>query len=218
MKHIYSGLLAVIFGLLPVCAFSQETVRDTNDKIRVSDDFLEPDRKIEVKLNSLVLIGIVNPAFEFRVTPKFTVQTEMLASFYFTSCLGTGKPLVLGNLFVEGRYYAGEAFHGFFFGPLMGCGLYKINKGIYPLYKDDYPDDSYQQGQNLMLGISLGYQFLLSRRWSLELSLAGGYQCSVYQGYKRESPDEPYSEYVGVNYSAESIPYFKGGIYLGYRF
>ena len=53
------------------------------------------NRNIKVKMSALVAIGVVNPAVEFKVMDKFTVQLEALGVFYSSNFLGTGKPFVL---------------------------------------------------------------------------------------------------------------------------
>lgn len=213
-----SLLLSILTTLLPVLAFSQETELNAKVKQKALDEFLAHDQKVEVKLNSLALIGIVNPAFEIRIAPEITIQTEALCSFYFTNFIGTGKPFALGSLFVEGRYYTRNAFHGFYSGPVIGGGVFKMNKGVYPMYSGyGKGTENYQHGCNVMAGLSLGYHILLSHHWSMDLNIAGGYQRTTYQGYKKYKPEDPFEEYVGVNYSAEWLPVFKGGIYIGYR-
>lgn len=174
--------------------------------------------RLNVKLNSLVLIAIVNPAVEFKVMPKFTVQLEAFGSFYTTDFLGTGKPFVLGSGFLEFRYYPRAAFSGFYVAPNIGFGVYKLNKGLVLRYTDQYDRDCYQQGSNVMAGLTIGYQWNIDKHWSIEVSWGGGFQQSVYQGYERDSKDEPYKMYVGRNASAEWPPLYKGGIFVGYRF
>lgn len=176
------------------------------------------DTRIAVKLNSLVAIAVVNPAVEFKVFNRGTVQLEGLGSFYTTNFLGSGKPLVLGATFGEFRYYIKKAFDGFYFGPNIGWGVYKLNKGLVLRYTDQYSNDSYQQGSNLMVGATIGYQYNIGKHWSIEVSWSGGFQQSVYEGYHREKPGEDYVMYTARNASAEWPPLYKGGIFIGYRF
>lgn len=176
------------------------------------------ENRLNVKLNSLVLIGIVNPAVEFKVMKNFTVQMEAFGSFYTTDFLGTGKPFVLGSGSLEFRYYPRAAFSGFYVAPNVGFGVYKLNKGLVLRYTDEYKGDCYQHGSNVMAGITLGYQWNIDHHWSIEVAWGGGFQQSVYQGYRRDSKEDPYEMYVDRNASAEWLPLYKGGIFLGYRF
>lgn len=175
-------------------------------------------RNIQVKLSALVAVGIVNPAVEFKVFDKFTVQLEALGVFYSKDFLGTGKPLVLGAGFAEMRYYPKQVFKGFYVGPNIGFGAYKLNKGLVLRYTDDYNYDCYQVGSNLMTGLTIGYTFNINEHWSIEASWSGGFQHSRYTGFKRDTPDDPYVMYVDVNGSAEWPPFYKGGIFIAYRF
>ena len=140
------------------------------------------NRNIKVKMSALVAIGVVNPAVEFKVMDKFTVQLEALGVFYSSNFLGTGKPLVLGSSFFEFRYYPKEEFKGFFVAPNIGWGVYKLNKGLVLRYTDDYDWDCYQQGSNIMAGLTIGYTFNLNEKWSIELAWGGGFQHSRYSG------------------------------------
>lgn len=69
-----------------------------------------------------------------------------------------------------------------------------------------------------MAGITIGYTFNINEKWSVELAWGGGFQHSRYTGYGRENDNEPYEMYVGLNSSAEWPPFYKGGIFIGYRF
>ena len=177
------------------------------------------DSRINTKINSLALIGILNPAVEFKVMEKFTVQMEALGSFYTYNFLGTQKPLVLGMCFGEFRYYPKKAFSGFFVSPNLGFSVFKINKGLVLGYRGTYDNDSYQQGHNFMAGLTLGYQWNIGKHWSLEFVWGGGYQHSIYHGFSRENNSDPYLEYyIGRNASAEWLTLYKGGLFVGYRF
>ncbi len=196
-----------------------ETIEDPLKAVRRGVRYAKvADDKLNVKLNSLVLIGIVNPAVEFKVMKNFTVQMEAFGSFYTTDFLGTGKPFVLGAGFLEFRYYPRFAFSGFYVAPNVGFGVYKLNKGLVLRYTDQYKGDEYQQGSNVMAGLTIGYHWNIDEHWSIEFSWGGGFQQSVYQGFRRYSDDEPYVEYAGRNASAEWPPLYKGGIFVGYRF
>lgn len=217
---VFCGILAFV----PVASYAHSFEIDSIKVGNSGNDAFESSNRLlktEIKLNSILLVGVVNPAMEFWMGNKFTLQGELLLSPYFNNCLGTGKPFACALGYVEGRYYPytpNSLFSGFFFGPVVGGGAYKMNKGIYPLYKEQYKDDSYQQGWNMMLGLSLGYKFTLSSRWSLEIDWGGGYQHSWYRGFRRNSKDEPYYMYIDWNKDAEFLPFFKGGVLVGYRF
>lgn len=172
------------------------------------------DTRIAVKLNGLVFIGIINPAVEFRVMPKWTVQLEGLGSFYHKNFLGSHKPFVLGATWGEFRFYPKHSFDGFFLAPNIGWGVYQLNKGSVPGYGGSYPESYFQMGSNLMAGLTIGYQLNLGRHWSIEASWGAGWQGSTYQGYDKEND----TMYVDVNGSGEWLPLYKCGIFATYRF
>ena len=204
--------------LLAVCLPAKAACGEP-DTVGVTEVKAKPAlRNVKVKMSALVAIGVVNPAVEFKVMDNFTVQLEALGVFYSSNFLGTGKPLVLGSSFFEFRYYPKEEFKGFFVAPNIGWGVYKLNKGLVLRYTDDYDYDCYQQGSNIMAGLTIGYTFNLNEKWSIELAWGGGFQHSRYSGYERENDNEPYEMYVGLNSSAEWPPFYKGGIFIGYRF
>lgn len=171
-----------------------------------------PAPRVNVKLSATAVIGIINPAVEFRVFDRGTVQMEALGIFYPKGFLGTDRPLTLGASFFEFRYYVKKAFEGFFVGPNAGWGVYRLNKGLVPPYNGVY-DGKYQVGSNVMLGATLGYTFRLTDHWGIELSFGGGWQLSKYEGFNNDG-----TRYVGWNGSGEWLPAYKGGIYISYRF
>lgn len=224
---IMTGLLFVAGSTFSISALAQtgetteKRITDKESKresVRLHRYSKTEDNRIAVKLNGLLAIGVINPAVEFKVMKKWTVQLEGMGVFYSQNFLGTGKPLVLGSTFAEFRFYPRAAFNGFFIAPNIGFGVYKLNKGLVLRYTDSYDNDSYQQGSNIMAGITIGYQWNINKHWSIEVMWGGGFQHSRYEGYKRDNPDEDYYMYAKLNSSAEWPPFYKGGIFVGYRF
>lgn len=216
MQKIRLLFLVCLFDMIiynPVFSQSDSILQENKSKIE-----LNVDSKLNVKLNSLVLIGIVNPAVEFSIMKKVTMQLESFGSFYSSNFLGTGKPFVLGSGFLEFRYYPRFAFRGFFIGPNMGFGVYKLNKSLVLGFKDSYNWDCYHQGCNLMVGATIGYQWNVNKHWSIEVVWGGGFQESKYEAYHRDKNDELYVMSVGLNASAEWLALYKGGVFIGYRF
>lgn len=222
--------LTILVTALCVCSIGVSALQNTawgqeipkekwRDRPSKSDD-----TRMAVKVNGLLAVLIVNPAIEFKVWKQVTVQLEAFGSFYSTNFLGTNKPFVLGSGFLEGRYYIKKAFDGFYFGPNIGFGVYKLNKSLVFRYGDQYNDYSYQQGSNVMIGLTVGYQYNINKHWSLEFSWSGGFQQTVYDGYRPLDPNKPHSEsnpytcYTYRDASAEWPVLYKGGILVGYRF
>ncbi|HOF93329.1 MAG TPA: DUF3575 domain-containing protein [Bacteroidales bacterium] len=178
-----------------------------------------PGKRVAVKLNGLLLAGVVNPAVEFAVHNNISVQLEGMGVFYHDHVPFLNFPLVLGLSFIEGRFYPKEVYRGFYAGPNLGWGVWKMNKSIAPGYFGSYNNNSVQYGHNVMLGLNLGYQWVLSKRWSLDLNLGLGWQHSTYEGYKNgvlyTDPSIPEGR---PNRSAEWMPAYKGGLFFSYRF
>jgi len=178
-----------------------------------------PGKRVAVKLNGLLLAGVVNPAVEFAVHNNISVQLEGMGVFYHDHVPFLNFPLVLGLSFIEGRFYPKEVYRGFYAGPNLGWGVWKMNKSIAPGYFGSYNNNSVQYGHNVMLGLNLGYQWVLSKRWSLDLNLGLGWQHSTYEGYRDgvlyNDPSIPEGR---PNHSAEWMPAYKGGLFFSYRF
>lgn len=178
-----------------------------------------PEKRVAVKLNGLLLAGVVNPAVEFAVHNNISVQLEGMGVFYHDHVPFLNFPLVLGATFIEARYYPKEVYRAFYAAPNLGWGVWKMNKSMAPGYFGSYNNGSVQYGHNVMLGLSLGYQWILSDHWSLDLNLGLGWQHSTYEGYKDGvlylDPSIPEGQ---PNRSAEWIPAYKGGLFLSYRF
>ena len=115
MKKIRS--LCILFVMGGICLFPSRLYgRGTSGD--------EGDARVNVKLNGLALIGIVNPAVEFRVFDRGTVQLEGIGIFYPSGFPGTDKPMTLGATFGEFRFYPKRAFEGFYAGANAGWGVY----------------------------------------------------------------------------------------------
>lgn len=173
-------------------------------------------RQIAVKVNSLLCVGIVNPALEVQLTDKITLQMEGMGIFYLRSgFLGSNSQrdrIVLASTWLEGRYYKNHVFKGFYIGPNFGWSSFRLNKGIFPYYEKR--SDSYQAGFNIMAGLSVGYVWDITPHFGMDFSWGGGYQCATYEAYLE--PDG--NRVVPVNGSGEWMPVYKGGASLIYKF
>ena len=203
MKKIRS--LCILFVMGGICLFPSRLYgRGTSGD--------EGDARVNVKLNGLALIGIVNPAVEFRVFDRGTVQLEGIGIFYPSGFPGTDKPMTLGATSGEFRFYPKRAFEGFYAGANAGWGVYRLAKSLSPGYSHQHPDQ-YQVGHNMIFGATLGYTFNFGRHWSIEISWSGGWQDSTYEGFNNDG-----TRYVKLNGSGEWLPIYKGGIFVGYKF
>ena len=148
--------------------------------------------RTNVKLSALAAIGIVNPAVEFRVDEKWSVQLEGMGVFAAENFLGTGYPLQIGAAFVEARWYPKGIFRKFFLAPNVGGGAFRLNKNILHKFFGWAPDLNYKKhedavhvGHNFMGGVTLGYVFTFPKNphWSIETNWSFGRQWAKYESY-----------------------------------
>lgn len=199
MKSVFIlSLSAVLFFTASFYGYGQQAGNDAKaiKKAERQEKLFGGDPvKVAVKLNTPIVIGIVNPAVEFRIHKHFSMSGEAFGCFYrdgFANIIN--GPATIAMAFLEARYFPIEAFHGFYVGPNIGYGIWKLRKGIDPQYWGQHAGQ-YQVGKNFMVGLTIGYHFTLTKHWGLELSWGGGYSIAHYEGHY--STDG--SMYVGWN-------------------
>lgn len=170
---------------------------------------------LNIKLNASTLVGVINPAVEFRVFNRGSVQLEGWGVYAPKNFLGTGYPCSLGIMYGEFRFYPKEIFKGFFCGLHIGGGVYRLNKNLLPIFCDLKDPNSIQVGQNLIVGLTAGYHFSLSKHWGLEVVVGYGRQYSTYESYTHK--DDGVVLYRSLNGSAEYLP-TKAGLLVTYKF
>jgi len=180
---------------------------------------------VNVKMSVLAAIGIINPAVEFSLNHKWSMQMEGMGVFAGNNFLGTGYPLQLGTFFVEGRYYFKHVFNGFFVAPNVGLGAFRLNKNILHKFFGwssdlDYKknENSVQTGANVMGGLTLGYVYSFKKNphWAVEINWSFGRQWARYEDHLYDTEGNPL-EHVPVNGSAEYMPFYRGGFFITYK-
>ena len=180
--------------------------------------------RTNVKLSALAAIGIVNPAVEFRVDEKWSVQLEGMGVFAAENFLGTGYPLQIGAAFVEARWYPKGVFRKFFLAPNVGGGAFRLNKNILHKFFGWASDLNYKKhedavhvGHNFMGGVTLGYVFTFPKNphWSIEANWSFGRQWAKYESYIPLGDNLIHHEELGG--SAEYLPFYRGGIFVAYK-
>ncbi len=173
-----------------------------------------------VKLNGLyALAGVVNPAVEFAISPKSTVQTEIVVSPW--ESIG-GKHMLFGILMGEYRRYFRAHNDGWYLGANIGMMAFDISKP----YIEDWSlkfENRYSKGYGFMIGICAGYEWQFRERWVLDAFLGWSWMSSFYNGYSMDgqiemNPHRPVQpKYPDpFNGSSEWYPN-KIGISIGYR-
>ena len=157
-KLIYIFLISIIGGFLSVV---------TSQQIALKNNLLYD------------LTATPNLAVEFRMSDKTTL--DILGGFNPFN-LGTNKKLKHFLVQPEVRYWTCESFNGLFFGLHLHGGMYnlggvKLPLGIFPAL-----ETKRYEGYFLGGGLSVGYHWILSSRFSIEASAGYGY---VYTDRKK---------------------------------
>ena len=177
--------------------------------------------EMAAKLNAFyACVGLVNPSVEFALSPKSTLQTEVVYSPWRSV---NGHKMNFGILMTEYRWHLKGHFNGVYFGANAGMQMFKISKPYIEHGKLRF-NTGYAKGAGAMLGLSVGYEKIFAERWIFDAFLSWSRMWSYYNGYdtnneimmypeghENDNPPDPW------NGSAEWYPN-KVGISLGYIF
>lgn len=156
-----------------------------------------------IKSNALYwAVAIPNVGIETRLGNHFTFNVDLTASLWKEI---KGKPYLGMQLIPEFRYYPKAAFNGFYVGGFTGMDAFRTSKW-------NYSPSHVQDGVGICLGLSLGYELPIAKRWSMDFYAGGGWHLAWYYGTNITTGER----YVGWNRSAETIPY-KLGVTFAYR-
>lgn len=165
---------------------------------------------ITIKVNSLLAIGFINPAFEFGISEKKSIQLESLGIFYPSGFWGIdGRPLTVVATWIEGRHYFINTRRGLYLGLNTGCAYYRTSKD-----KGYWDNHIIQFGAAIMIGASIGYKYIINNKISIDFSYGNGWNASNYEGWNNETG----TRNVGLNWSHDFLPAYKGGILICYSF
>ena len=150
------------------------------------------DAQIYAKLNGLyALVGVINPAVEFTVSPKSTFQTEIVFSpGKYVNDHGVDKPMKFGILMTEYRRYFKQHNWGWYLGANMGMMGFKMSK---PQFSDGwFLENRYSKGYGMMIGICGGFEYQFADRWLLDAYFGWSYMLSWYNGYSLDGTIDLY--------------------------
>jgi len=142
------------------------------------------DAQIYAKLNGLyALVGVVNPAVEFRLTDHSAFQTEFVYSPWKSINVdGQSKPMHFGIFLNEYRYY----FRGYARGLVRGrqCG-HDGFPHVETLHRElgHPPRKPYSKGYGFMFGACAGYERIFRERWVFDVFFGWSWMTSFYNGY-----------------------------------
>lgn len=177
----------------------------------LTKSFLVNAQDIAIKTNLLYggVMQTPNVGVEWGISPKLTLDLWGAYNPFPLSKNGHGasnRKMKHWLVQPELRYWLCESFNGHFFGVHTFYGEYNMG-GIRYLGLSDYR----RQGNVVGAGLSYGYQWLLSPRWSLEAMLGVGYAHINYDVYpckecgKRIRKEN--RNYLGPTRAAVSIIY-----------
>ena len=150
------------------------------------------DAQIYAKLNGLyALVGVINPAVEFTVSPKSTFQTEIVFSpWKYVNDHGVDKPMKFGILMTEYRRYFKQHNWGWYLGANMGMMGFKMSK---PQFSDGwFLENRYSKGYGMMIGICGGFEYQFADRWLLDAYFGWSYMLRWYNGYSLDGTIDLY--------------------------
>jgi len=181
----------------------------------------EQKKGLYIKGNAfLASIGLMNIGLEKQLTPKITMQGDVLVSPWKSFA---GHEFQYYSLSLEGRYYFNEAFSHWYVGANIGASSFVLQKWNY--WKNvSYTNDKnevfvksnlYQKGFSFLVGVTGGYQFKVSDRWNIDVYATIGSSTDFYKGYDRTT-GQRYESAKKFNKSGEILPY-RGGVMISYK-
>lgn len=156
-----------------------------------------------LKWNALYwVVGVPNMSVETRLANKWTFNGDVVYSPWKSI---KGRPFLGLQVIPEVRFYPKEAMKGFYVGGYVSYDSYKVSKW-------DHPKTDVQHGIGLGLGVTLGYQIDIARRWGMDFYAGGGWHLGWYYGVNTLTGQR----YANWNRSGEWIPY-QLGVTFSYR-
>lgn len=159
-----------------------------------------------IKTNALYWgVLIPNVSVETRLGNHLTFNGDFVISFWENF---GGRKLKGTQTIAELRYYPKASFDGFYVGGYAGFDTYQVSKW-------DHASTDIQHGIGYALGVTLGYEITIGKRWNMDFYVGGGWHLGKYWG-ERIMPDGSTEMYAPWNASGEWIPY-KAGVSFAYR-
>lgn len=149
-----------------------------------------------------------NLSVEVKLSDRFTLE----AGFHYNP-FPAGGDKRWKHWFVqpELRYWMCQPFGGHFFGAHLMYGVYNAGDMKLPLGLFKGVRSSRYEGDFLGLGVSYGYHFILSPRWSIETSLGVGFLHIGYERYRclhcGEQTGGGYKNFIAPTRGAVSLVY-----------
>lgn len=177
-------------------------------------------QKVALKTNLPGNIISPNLALEVALGRKWTLDTQYGTNFFYwtndvNSPKYTTKKFSHWMVQPELRYWNCEVFNGLFFGLHAHGGQMNVGQYNIPLFilqnKDNVMKNNRYEGWFAGAGVSIGYHWILSNRFSLEASVGAGYAYIHYDKFKcatcGERLETNKADYIGPTKAALSLVY-----------
>ena len=178
-------------------------------------------QKVAIKHNLLQdILPSPNIALEVGVAPQWTVDAQVNANFFLygkdaTASNYSTKKVSHWMVQPEVRYWTCEAFNGLFFGLHGLAGQANVAGYNIPFVslnpKPTTMAENRYEGAFYGAGISVGYQWLLSKYFSVEAGVGVGYITGNYNQFKciacGEKTGTGKANYIGPTKAAISLVY-----------
>ncbi len=159
----------------------------------------------------------MNLGVEFKMAPKWTME---LSGIYNPWTFSENKKIKHWMVQPEAKWWLCERFSGHFFAVHALGGQFNVggmlpfgfkNGKMFGFISDNKIMNNRYQGWMSGAGIGYGYQWILKKRWGIELSLGLGYAYLKYDKYKCTKCGEKlmssHKNYFGPTKIAASIIY-----------
>lgn len=139
-------------------------------------------QQVAVKTNLLAdALTSPNIGVEVKLSERFSVEADF---HYNPFHWGEGIRWKHWMLRPELRYWTCQPFGGHFFGAHLMFGVYNVGNITLPLGIFKSARSSRYEGGFMGAGLSYGYHFILSPRWSIEASVGVGFLHNRYERYR----------------------------------
>jgi hypothetical protein len=151
------------------------------------------------------LVLVPNVGVETSIGKKSTFQFDVTASFWKSI---NGKPAEFYIFVPEYRYHFHEKFNGWYVGGNVGATIFNFQKW------SNWDTNQHEKGFGYVMGVTLGYEKQLNKKFILDFFLGGGNHQGFYKGYNADGTRYDFAK--DYNKSGEWLSY-RGGIMLSYK-